>query len=289
MAKKPKDNVPGGDLGGKVAQSSATLAALAMRGGDTWQKLVVYCCYLISAVAILVISLPPYETLKQLASLFGIVVPLFCASIFVMARYRRLTGEEVAPQPAPLLPPAPPPAAPTSVKLSSATRDRMFSVLEEARVLVRDRLQQKKATLEDKQVRANIFFPDYDGSGNCSLKIRPGLHVHMTEPELGIALGPGQGVTSHVLAYGEPRVAQRLPEAESGWDTTYQITPKLAAIINPQLRWIISMPLKMGESKPVGVMNIDGLVHQFSVDDLYECARNLTQLAMVLAGLAMGT
>lgn len=272
-------------LGESVSKTNAALAALAMKGGDTWQKLIVYLCYTISAAGILTISVPPYETTKQLVSLSLVILPLFVAVIFIVSRYRHLLGE-VQPQT------STPPTFPTNIKLSSATRQAMFEVLEEGRRLVWDNLHQKKATHQENQVRANIFFPDYESAGNPQhafvLKIRPGLHINMTDPELGITLGPGQGLTGHVFQTGEPRVAQRQIAAETGWDEVYQITTELAAIIHPELKWIISMPLKGGDGNPIGVMNIDGLKHQFNVDDLYECSRKLTQSAIVMAGLALG-
>jgi hypothetical protein len=272
-------------LGESLSKANAALAALAMRGGDTWQKLIVYLCYAISGLGILVISVPPYETPKQLCCLAFIIVPLCSAIFFVIIRYRHLLGEQ-KPQA------TVPPASPTNITLSSTTRKAMFDVLEAARHLVWDHLHIKKPDLQENQVRANIFFPEYESAGKSKhafvLKIKPGLHINMTEPELGITLAPGQGLTGHVFQTGEPRVAQRQPTVETGWDERYQITPELAAIIHPELKWIVSMPLKGADGKPIAVMNIDGLTHQFNVDDLYECSRKLTQSAIIMAGLALG-
>lgn len=273
------------ELGEAMSRASAALAASAMKGGDPWQRAIVYICYAISAIGTLAISVPPYESTKQLVSVILVILPLFVAVIFIVIRYRRLLGEEKIAAP---LPPVPP----TNIRLSSTTNQAMFDVLEEARCLVRDHLKTKEATLEDYQVRANIFFPDYENVGTSQrafvLKIRPGLHIHMTEPELGITLEPGQGLTGQVFRTGEPRVAQRQKASETGWDEVYQITPELVRIIHPKLKWIVSMPLKGGDHKPIGVMNIDGLTHQLPVDDLYECSRKLTQSVIVLAGLALG-
>lgn len=272
-------------LGESISKSNAALAALAMKGGDPWQRLIVYLCYAISALGILVISVPPYETTKQLVALALVIVPLFVAVIFVFIRYRHFLGDGQSQT-------SIPPALPKRISLSSATRQAMFEVLEQARLLVWENLNQKKAALQDNQVRANIFFPDYENTGSHPpefiLKIRPGMHINMNEPEVGITLGPGQGLTGQVFRTGEPRVAQRQPSSETGWDEVYQITPELASIIHPDLKWIVSMPLKGGDGKSIGVMNIDGLRHQFSVDDLYECSRKLTQSAIVMAGLALG-
>jgi hypothetical protein len=269
----------GNVLGKSAIKSSAALAALAMEGGDPWQRWGIYLCYLVTIVAIIAISMPPYETQKQLPCVFGVVLPLSIALYVVILRYRHLSG---------LATPSTPPGGPNNVRLATATRQQLFEVLEEARCVVRDLLLEKNRPLEDKQVRANIFLPEYDPRGAYVLKIRSGLHIHMTEPELGIVLNDGQGLTGHVFKTCEPRVAQRLPTEKTGWDLIYKITPKIAKIIHPELKWIVSMPLKGSDGKAIAVMNIDGLVHQFDIDDLYACARKLTRHAIILAGLAAG-
>ncbi len=277
-----KDQRQEGDLGQAALKTNATLAALAMKGADPWQRFVVYGCYLIAAIATLVVSLPPYEAAKQVACVCVIVVPLVTAIGFVLVRYRRLSGAESGHTDSP-----PNPAASKDIKLGTATQERMFELLEEARKLVINTLWQKQPALEDRQIRANIFFPERRGRGYV-LKIRPGLHCQMSEPELGITLKEGQGLTGRVILSGEPQVARRLDTEPTGWDTLYKLTPELAKIIHPDLKWIVSMPLKGGDNKPIGVMNIDGLTHDFEMDDLYACARKLTTLAILLAGLAMG-
>jgi hypothetical protein len=271
----------------KKGPDYAAIAAAAMKGGDPWQKLIVYVCYAISASGGFALSLPPYETPKQLACLAFIIVPLLVAGCFVIVRYRHLLGDVKAPTPLVAAP-----STPANIHLSSTTREKMFQVLEEARQLAWKLLNAKEPALRDTMVRANVFFPDYESAGTSRrkyfLKIKPGLHINMTEREAGITLEPGQGLTGHVFQTGEPRVAQRLTTEESGWDEVYKITPELAAIVHPELKWIVSMPLKYGEGRPIGVMNIDGLTHQCKLDDLYECSRKLTQSAIIMAGLALG-
>jgi hypothetical protein len=278
-----KDQDKEGGLGQTALKSNAAVAALAMKGADAWQRVVVYGCYLIALISIVAVLSPPYEAAKQVICVFVIVVPLFTAVVFVLIRYRQLSGVGSG-----CVNPPPPTAAPTDIVLATATRDRMFQLLEEARRLVFDTLRQKQRALEDGQVRANIFFPEYRSGGSYLLKIRPGLHIQMSGAELGITLKAGQGLTGKVFQTGEPRVAQRVMTEPTGWELVYRITPDLAEIIHPELRWIVSMPLKGAGNRPIGVMNIDGLTHQFDVDDLYACARRLTVSAIVLAGLAAG-
>ena len=107
------------------------------------------------------------------------------------------------------------------------------------------------------------------------LKIYPDYIPNMSGDELGIQLKPLQGVTGKVCEDRTALVAQRLAEAEGGgWRHEYSITAELAKIIHPELKWIISMPLKSGSEAPIGVMCIDGLVHQFSVDKLFGMLSN---------------
>src|SRR2546425_313536 len=136
MAKAHKDDGQRGGLAQSALKSNAALAALAMKGADTWQKLVVYWFYGISGLGLLVVGVPPYESAKQIVALVLIVVPLSGTAVFVVMRYRRLTGQD--PAAASAMSPLP-----TNIKLSSATQTAMFDVLEEARNLVRDTLRQK--------------------------------------------------------------------------------------------------------------------------------------------------
>ena len=97
-AKEAKDREEGG-LGQAALKRGAALAALAMRDADTWQKLAVYCCYLVVCVAIVAVLIPPYESAKQLTCVLVIVLPLFGAVLLVVLQYRRLSGKDLARHP----------------------------------------------------------------------------------------------------------------------------------------------------------------------------------------------
>jgi hypothetical protein len=276
-------------VGAEAVKQAGALAALAMKGGDNWQKFAVYACYGLILLTIIVLIIPPYQVVKQLIG-FGITALfLFIAMNFVLKRYRVLTGQEQQAQ-------IPPPveSGPQNIFLSAVVREKVRSTLEEARVIVRDFLRTTQPALDDDQVRANIFFPEYADSTDWNkhvLKIRQGLHLKMHLPdELQIELQPGQGLTGHVFKTGESTVALRLPVSTGmgGWDAKYDITPQLAHIIHPELQWIVSLPIKREDGKPIGVMNIDGLVHMFNVDTLYQCAGKLLTFPFILNGLITG-
>jgi hypothetical protein len=295
MARKPRapaaSDIP--DVPEKVGtegiKQAGILAALAMEGGDVWQKYVVYACYGLIVLGIIVLASPPYQATKQLISFGGAAVLLFSAMIFVIKRYRALTGQEQQPQ-------IPPPAAPgpRNIHLSAMVRDAVRSTLEDARRTVRDFLRTMQPALDDDQVRANIFFPDYGNSADWNkyvLKIRQGLHLKMHRPdELQIELQPGQGLTGDVFKTGESKVALRLPVStnKGGWDASYRITQELAQSIHPELQWIVSVPIKGEDGRPIGVMNIDGLVHTFDIDTLYQCPGKLLTFPFILNGLITG-
>jgi hypothetical protein len=295
MARKPKEPATSSTpdapekVGTEGVKQAGILAALAMEGGDVWQKFVVYTCYGLIVIAIIALIVPPYQTAKQLIISGGAVVLLFGAMIFVIKRYRALTGQEQQPQiPLPAAP------GPQNIPLSAVVHEKIQSTLEEARVTVRDFLRTTQPALNDDQVRANIFFPEYANStdwNNYILKIRPGLHLKMQRyDELQIELQPGQGLTGNVFNAGESTVALRLPASTGmgGWDAKYHIIPKLAQIIHPDLQWIVSIPIKGADGKPIGVMNIDGLVHRFDIDTLYQCPKQLLHFPFILNGLITG-
>ena len=295
MARKPKElatsRTPGASekAGTEAVRQAGVLAALAMEGGDVWQKYVVYACYGLIILPIIVVSLPPYQAVKQLICFVVTAVFLFIAMIFVVRRYRALTGQEQQPQiPLPAAP------GPQNIRLTGVVHEKVQSILEEARVTVRHFLRTTQPALDDDQVRANIFFPEYVNSTDWNryvLKIRQGLHLKMyRHDELQIELQPDQGLTGHVFQIGEPAVALRLPASTGtgSWDARYHITPELAQIIHPDLQWIVSIPIKGSDGKPIGVMNIDGLVHTFDIDTLYQCPGKLLAFPFILNGLITG-
>ncbi len=291
MARDPKRREPkkaggpGPGVGPKAIESNTAIAALAMKGAKPPQRLLVYVCYGIILIVVTVLAIPPYESGKQLIASGAGVLCLFVAFIMVLRRYRELSEGSV-----PLL--VPPERGPQTVQLSNVVHERVGVALEDARRAAYGFLREKKPNLSDDQVRANIFFPDYGPSGDLRkyvLKICPGLHRKMDQPrEVEITFEPGQGATGKVFESRQARVTQRLDSGSEDWDEVYDITDELAARIHPDLKWIISMPLKDEDGKSIGVMNIDGLRHQLPLDVLYECMAKVTIHVIFIARLVIG-
>jgi len=265
-------------------KSNTTIAALAMKGATPFQKIIVYCCYGVILLGIIILSTPPYQSLKELIA-FGVSIVFLGMVVFsVLKRYKDLTKEQptTSTEQRPTIPicwhPLP------TLKCQS-----LITVLEETRKLAFEFLKQKDSKLLDDNVRANIFYPEYYSPANLQqykLKIYPGLHLKMDyPPELNISFLPNQGATGNVFASGQARVAQRLPSGTEGWDGFYNITNELAATIHPDLKWVISMPLQVAGGKPMGVMNVDGLRCQIPNDTLYKCIFRLTTNVVVMSNV----
>jgi hypothetical protein len=290
-------NAPaGGESGAGGDHDNRVIAALAMKGANPPQRIIVYTCYGIIALGLAVLAAPPYETIKQLSALGLLVVALLFVAIRVINRYQALAQQkpDPPPGPGPVVEPEPIPDPPSTWRLSNADKKEIRGVLEEARQKALRVLQAKNGKLTDDHVRVNVFLRE-DGARSqldeCTLKIEPGLHLKMNnQRELAIALHPGQGATGRAFQNRKPQVAQRLPAKEGGgWESFYDISPELAAIIDPDLKWVISMPLKGSKGEAIGVMSVDGLVQQFDVDALNACSYDLTTSAIIVAGLIMGS
>lgn len=282
-----------GGLSRTAISKSAALAAAAMQGAEPWQRYLVFSCYSISGLGILVIGMPPYETNKQLwaSGISGSLI--FLAMMFVLWHYRKLIGSRV-PGPngngLPLLP-TPPASAekPSTPEIPLLVHNAIRETLANARKVAFDFLNALNSSLLDEHVRGNIFFPEYGPSGNRDdyvLKIRPGLHINMnSEPEIAIVLKPKQGATGQTFYSGVPRVARRLDDdSVGGWEETHRITPELEKVLNKDLQWVISMPLRGDGGRCIGVMNIDGLVYEFKNDQLQDCMKKLTSYPFIIDG-----
>jgi hypothetical protein len=270
-------------------KSSQALAVIAMTGAPAVLRLLVYVCYGVIVLVVISICVPPYTAQKQIFLETLGVVALLISGAMVLWRYRNLPKVQALPE-VPV--DGRPVATPRKSLLSDLVFQKVRATLEETRASVRDYLLGSNAALLDNHVRANIFIPEWKtGSGtlgaaalnDCVLKIYPGLSLKMDrEGERAMALKIGQGVTGQVFADGKARVVLRIPSQPSGWDSSQEITEELAAIIHPELQWIMSMRLEGSDGHPVGVMNIDGLREQFDVDTLYDCMTRLGAYAAII-------
>lgn len=269
-------------------KSSQALAAIAMTGASPVMRYLVYACYGIIVLVLIPICVPPYEAKKQMFLGTLGVVALLISGVTVRSRYKSLAKGPASPEVSVVGPPV---ATPRKGLLSDLVFEKVRTTLEETRATVHDYLLQSNAALPDNHVRANIFMPEWKTASarvgaspdECMLKIYPGLSLKMDrEEERAIALRIGQGVTGQVFADGKARVVLRMPSQPSGWDSSQEITEELAAIVHPELRWIMSMRLEGSDGHPVGVMNIDGIREQFDVDTLYDCMTALGAYAAII-------
>lgn len=149
-------------------------------------------------------------------------------------------------------------------------------------------------SLRREQVRANIFFPDYNRpeAGIAFLLYMPdGLRIGMDgHPDEKITFHPGQGATGTVFARQEWCIAQTFETAEGGqeFEEVYRLTPELKRTLHPELRWVVSFPLAISDQeidrkRAAGVLNVDGLSHQFKKDDLNQLVAVLSAKVSTVA------
>ena len=125
-------------------------------------------------------------------------------------------------------------------------------------------LQERGQTIEREEVRANIFFPDYQRAQDadvCTLKMIGAIHVGMDgHPDLDVTFRPGQGATGVVFVREEPHVAMYSEHGEGeGWGEQYQLTDAHKRNLHPEIRWVCSFPLRIrdhkGRSRTAAVLN----------------------------------
>src|ERR1022692_3454212 len=79
----PKDPVGAGS-GAGGDNDNRFIAALAMKGANPPQRIIVYVCYGIIALGLAILAAPPYETIKQLGALGLLLVALLAVAILVI-------------------------------------------------------------------------------------------------------------------------------------------------------------------------------------------------------------
>lgn len=102
------------------------------------------------------------------------------------------------------------------------------------------------------RVRANLFAP-IDGA----LRILPGAVDNMTHaPEFDLRIEPGHGASGNAFSTGS---ACMVVKRGAAWTGQHLPGDELAKI-HPDLRWVLSLPVKSeARGMVVGVINVDGL------------------------------
>jgi len=131
------------------------------------------------------------------------------------------------------------------------------------------------------QVRANVFMPDYRSHLRglaYELFMHPQLRSGMNrEAEWDIRFAPREGATGLVFDEGRQRTVRR---------RDFLLTDRLREVIHPDLRWIVSTPLKDKQHNTLAVLNIDGVgfdLDQAELDALSDLiAKDAKQLGALL-------
>lgn len=107
-----------------------------------------------------------------------------------------------------------------------------------------------KAMNSDKaHCRANVIVENRLGR----LQMVGDLRINMdSSAEWGVSMRPGQGCAGVAWKTREPHVAVYPFEGIDG------LEPNQAQLVDPDLRWIVSVPICGDEGKPKWVVNVDG-------------------------------
>jgi len=143
----------------------------------------------------------------------------------------------------------------------------------------------------DAMVRGNIFVPDITALSTgklCELYIPEGYSIGMEAPETQLRFWPNQGLTGVVFASqnGDAACSKAAP-AGRVWDSRYNLTDWQKQIIHKDLRWIASLPVKVGDgrdARAVAVLNIDGVGFDLEPIQLEALIGRLIGYAGALAG-----
>jgi pimeloyl-ACP methyl ester carboxylesterase len=140
----------------------------------------------------------------------------------------------------------------------------------------------KHLGIQSEDLRANIFAEQRVGE----LSIPHNLHLNMTDSaERGVEIEVGRGASGH--AYGLGR--QAIAILNQGWGR-YTLPNSQLALIDPELKWIISTPIPDPTSRWgfCGVLNIDSLRYAANENLLRGLLPHLLPHAKALGNLFRG-
>lgn len=153
--------------------------------------------------------------------------------------------------------------------LKPSALDEIGQLLEHIRKTAFDCLYPMNTSLQDRQIRGNIFLADYSKAAEgiaFELFMPEELRKNMNHPpEWLLRFYPGQGATGCVFVEGDQKVARRRPTDEGEWESVFKMTEELKQKVHKDLKWIVSLPLKERASQTtLAVLNIDGLDYEFT-------------------------
>lgn len=172
--------------------------------------------------------------------------------------------------------------------LTIKAAEDLAELLETIRMQAYRLLKAHEPKLANRQVRANVFLPDYraPSGGRAYLLFMPeDFRKQMNHaPEWEIRFGTGQGAAGLAFETGQQRISRKLARGKGEWESTFQLTDELKKKVHKDLAWIVSLPLKDPASDlTLGVLNIDGLDYQFSDEILSGIALSLVLEVKVFA------
>lgn len=158
--------------------------------------------------------------------------------------------------------------------LSVSDQRRINNVLQFAVNVTERKMKSPQGT-----IRANLFVPFRD-----ELMIPDGAHHNMDgHPDLSIRIPFGMGSTGRAFKYRTHHIA--IFKEHWGDDT---LPGELLRKVHPELKWIVSIPLCDPDDGGVfGVMNVDGLLHPKTLEDL-TTGRGEELIAKMLCNLEQG-
>ena len=98
----------------------------------------------------------------------------------------------------------------------------------------------------------------------------------------------GQGLTGLVYDLGYHRITHRLSGGRREWKKEFRLNRKQIASVHPDLKWIVSFPIKgPGDDAVLGVLNVDGLKNDVLDETLVEMSENALEWNVKAFGLAL--
>lgn len=142
-----------------------------------------------------------------------------------------------------------------------------------SQVLQHARAHESGRDLGDLDVRANVFLPDYTGVPEgyaYKLYMHPALRREMHHPpEWDVRFRPNEGATGVAFASGQQMTT---PASD------FELTARKKGSFHPDLKCIITTPIKSPDSVTLGVLNVDILRHVLD-------ERVVRELATLIQGL----
>ena len=117
--------------------------------------------------------------------------------------------------------------------------------------------------IEDDSIRGNIFLPDYTTPKSQGYAFELYMHSQLRRqmnhpPELEVRFHPGEGATGTVFDEGQQKIIPK----------DFFLSARHKSQIHPELKWIISTPLKDTKGTTLAVLNIDVIRHDLKPESI---------------------